>query len=66
MLDNYNPIILSPLRELNLEDDMLGDDYTPFIQVLITISEINSKDLYIRKYRALSFSIQELQVHVEA
>lgn len=53
MLDNYNPIILSPLRELNLEDDMLGADYTPFIQVLITFSEIYSKDLYIKKYRGL-------------
>ena len=53
MLDNYNPIILSPLRELNLEDDMLGADYTPFIQVLITFSEIYSKDLYIKKYLGL-------------
>lgn len=28
-------------------------EYTPFIQVMITFSEIHDQDIFIRKYRGL-------------
>jgi hypothetical protein len=54
------PVLFCPVRELHKDDEEGGhhlnkpdEEYTPFIQVLITFSEIHDQDIFIRKYRGL-------------
>lgn len=53
MLNNVIPVFFCPEKELNkhLEDE--GEGYTPFMEVMITYSEIEDQDVYIKKYRGL-------------
>ena len=66
MLNNVMPVFFCPMKELdhsNIEHQ--GEEYTPFIQAMITYSEIQEKDVYIKKYRGLQFAIQEMKLQVE-
>lgn len=59
MLNNLIPVFFCPIRELIKDQDgaIADEDYTPFIQAMITYSEIQEQDVYIRKYHALQGSI---------
>jgi hypothetical protein len=66
MLNNLIPVFFCPIRELIKDQEATTDeDYTPFIQAMITYSEIQEQDIYIRKYHALQCSIQEMKLQVE-
>ena len=67
MLNNVMPVFFGPMKELDLTStgEHQGEEYTPFIQVLITFSEIQEKDVYIMKYEGLQFNIQEMKLQVE-
>ena len=65
MLNNVIPVFFCPLKELVKDGAAMDEEYTPFIQVMITYSEIQDKDIYIKKYKGLQVAIQEMKLQVE-
>jgi hypothetical protein len=55
MVNSLVPVIFCPVKELQKEEDgaVPPEDYTPFIQAMITYSEIQDQDVYLKKYRGL-------------
>jgi len=53
-------------NELSLEEMKEQDEeYTPFLQVKVTQSEIKEKDFYAKKFQALQVGIQEMKLEIE-
>ena len=65
------PAFFAPARQLvknNLTIEELkakNKDYTPFVQIKLTQSEINDKEIYIKKYKGLQVQIQEMKLEIE-
>jgi hypothetical protein len=70
MISNLMPVLFCPVKELHKDEEGVAqvkedEEYTPFIQAMITFSEIHDQDIFIRKYRGLQVSIQEMKLQVE-
>ena len=57
MLSAEYPVFFTPKQQFDPENNSLSEDYTPFMQFSMTHSEIKDEDVFLRKYRALQFSI---------
>jgi len=66
MVHEMMPVLFSPTKEL-VKDDLAEKDenYTPFLQVILATSELQEEDVYIKKYKFLQFSLQEMKLEVE-
>jgi len=68
-------VIFSPSKELVKEEDLDeeqlkklkkdDEEYTPFIQIKMSQSEIQDRDTYIKKFRSLQLQIQEMKLNIE-